>query len=185
MRPAPSAPLQPGLGRRLRAAAAGLCHTWSLVYEGRRPWQSPEEIVIEPKRRFQGKFSSSLCARAELFYALRQMSDEDYHAGRRVTVNCRYREGIELVYKTASYRIGGQAPSRALVGRDERRDRRGDQESLTALRSRSQRRPDGLRRAGVGQAEMALRRAGDRTVSDRLRKAREHLEVLDGVLAGM
>lgn len=68
----------------------------------------PEEIVIEPKRRFQGKFSSSLCARAELFYALRQMSDEDYHAGRRVTVNCRYREGIELVYKTASYGIGGK-----------------------------------------------------------------------------
>ena len=47
----------------------------------------PEEIVIEPTRKFQGKFSSSLAARAELFYALRKMSDEDYHAGRRVTVN--------------------------------------------------------------------------------------------------
>ena len=45
----------------------------------------PEEIVIEPTRKFQGKFSSSLAARAELFYALRKMSDEDYHAGRRVT----------------------------------------------------------------------------------------------------
>ena len=68
----------------------------------------PEEIVIEPTRKFQGKFSSSLAARAELFYALRKMSDEDYHAGRRVTVNCLYREGYELVYKTASYRIGGK-----------------------------------------------------------------------------
>ena len=66
------------------------------------------EIVIEPTRKFQGKFSSSLAARAELFYALRKMSDEDYHAGRRVTVNCLYREGYELVYKTASYRIGGK-----------------------------------------------------------------------------
>ena len=56
----------------------------------------PEEIVIEPTRKFQGKFSSSLAARAELFYALRKMSDEDYHAGRRVTVNCLYREGYEL-----------------------------------------------------------------------------------------
>ena len=68
----------------------------------------PEEIVIEPTRKFQGKFWSSLAARAELFYALRKMSDEDYHAGRRVTVNCLYREGYELVYKTASYRIGGK-----------------------------------------------------------------------------
>ena len=71
-----------------------------------------DEIVIEPTRKFQGKFSSRLAARAELFYAMRQMSDEDYFAGRRVTVNCRYREGIELVYKLASYRIGGQ-PRRA------------------------------------------------------------------------
>lgn len=67
-----------------------------------------DEILIEPKRKFQGKFSSSLAARAELFYALRQMSDEDYYAGRKVTVNCLYREGIELIYKTASYRIGGK-----------------------------------------------------------------------------
>ena len=67
-----------------------------------------DDIVIEPKRNFQGKFSSSLAARAELFYAMRQMTDEDYFAGRRVIVNCLYREGIELVYKTASYRIGGK-----------------------------------------------------------------------------
>ena len=86
----------------------------------------PEEIVIEPTRKFQGKFSSSLAARAELFYALRKMSDEDYHAGRRVTVNCLYREGYELVYKTASYRIGGK-----LLGGDEHRDRRGDQARVT------------------------------------------------------
>ena len=89
----------------------------------------PEEIVIEPTRKFQGKFSSSLAARAELFYALRKMSDEDYHAGRRVTVNCLYREGYELVYKTASYRIGGKP--RTLLGGDEHRDRRGDQARVT------------------------------------------------------
>ena len=76
----------------------------------------PEEIVIEPTRKFQGKFSSSLAARAELFYALRKMSDEDYHAGRRVTVNCLYREGYELVYKTASYRIFGKSVFSASEG---------------------------------------------------------------------
>lgn len=91
----------------------------------------PEEIVIEPTRKFQGKFSSSLAARAELFYALRKMSDEDYHAGRRVTVNCLYREGYELVYKTARLPHRWQAPSRTLLGGDEHRDRRGDQARVT------------------------------------------------------
>ena len=91
----------------------------------------PEEIVIEPTRKFQGKFSSSLAARAELFYALRKMSDEDYHAGRRVTVNCLYREGLRARLQDGELPHRRQAPSRTLLGGDEHRDRRGDQARVT------------------------------------------------------
>ena len=41
----------------------------------------PEEIVIEPTRKFQGKFSSSLAARAELFWEV--MSTEIAEAIKR------------------------------------------------------------------------------------------------------
>ena len=69
---------------------------------------SMELIEIRPKRKFPDRFHTAIAARAEFFSALRHMPDDEYHAGRPVEVTCLYREGIEIVYRQAVYRIGGK-----------------------------------------------------------------------------